>query len=130
MVMIVQEPAKEHKTMAAFKRILFPVEFSPSCQDAARSVAAYARHFEAEVILLHIEVPPFDVPYYWESQTERLTQMLDRFLVDEFRGLKTQRFVGAGDPSHEIVRYANAEKADLIMMPTRGRGTFRRFVLG
>ena len=33
-----------------------------------------------------------------------------------------------GDPAREIVRYAT--NADLIMMPTHGRGPFRRFVLG
>ena len=41
--------------MVNFKRILFPVEFTPQCQIAARHIAAYARHFDAEVILLHVE---------------------------------------------------------------------------
>ena len=115
--------------MVNFKRILFPVEFTPQCKIAARHVASYARHFDAEVSLLHVEMLPFE-PYVWEPRTGRLNQMLDQFLVDEFAGVKVRRHVAIGDPAQEIVRYANNEKADLIMMPTHGRGPFRRFVLG
>jgi nucleotide-binding universal stress UspA family protein len=115
--------------MVRFKRILFPVEFTPQCQIAAQYVASYARQFDADVILLHVEMLPFE-PHVWEPQTARLTQMLGHFLVREFLGLRVQRHVATGDPAQEIVRYAKNEKADLIMMPTHGRGPFRRFVLG
>jgi len=115
--------------MVNFKRILFPVEFTPQCKIAAQYVASYARHFEAEVSLLHVEILPFE-PYVWEPRTDRLNQMLDQFLVDEFAGVKVRRHVAVGDPAQEIVRYANNEKADLIMMPTHGFGPLRRFLLG
>ena len=113
--------------MASFKRILFPVDFSAQCTAAGSYVASYARHFDAEVVLLHVEVLPIE-PYAWEPQTQWLTQLLDQFLVAEFDGIKVQRHVVTGDPAYEIVRYAT--NADLIMMPTHGRGPFRRFVLG
>ena len=115
--------------MATFKRILFPVEFTPQCQIAARHVATYARHFAAEVILLHVEVLPLE-PYAWEPQTEWLTQRLDQFLVDEFAGVKV-RSPGLQGRSYKRDRpLRHQRKADLIMMPTHGRGPFRRFVLG
>lgn len=129
MVMLVLDSKKRSSTVVSFTRILFPVDFSAQCQIAARHVASYARHFNAEVALLHVEALPVE-PYVWEPQTERLTQLLDQFLVDELAGFKGQRHVATGDPAHEIVRYAHNEKADLIMMPTHGRGPFRRFVLG
>jgi nucleotide-binding universal stress UspA family protein len=44
--------------------------------------------------------------------------------------LKVRRHVAVGDPAEEIVRYANHEKADLIMMPTHGRSPVPRFLLG
>jgi len=56
--------------------------------------------------------------------------MLDQFMVNEFAGLKVQRQIVRGDPALEVVRCARNEKTDLIMMPTHGRGPFRRFVLG
>ena len=129
MALCVLDTVRKDFVMATFKRILFPVEFTPQCQIAARHVATYARHFAAEVILLHVEVLPLE-PYAWEPQTEWLTQRLDQFLVDEFAGVKVRRLVSRGDPANEIVRCVTNEKADLIMMPTHGRGPFRRFVLG
>ena len=65
--------------------------------------------FDAEVVLLHVEALSVE-PYVWESQPERLTQLLDKFLVDEFGGLRVRRHVTTGDPAHEIVRYATMRK--------------------
>ena len=115
--------------MVGFKRILFPIEFSPRCQMTAPHVAAYARLFDAEVVLLHSELTRVE-PFVWPLQTEQLRQMLDNFLLEELDGLKVDRIVRLGDPGDEIVSYVNNEKADLIMMPTQGRGLFRRFMLG
>ena len=39
--------------MSQIKKILFPVDFSASCQGAARYVEAFAGRFEAEIMLLH-----------------------------------------------------------------------------
>jgi nucleotide-binding universal stress UspA family protein len=115
--------------MAGFKRILFPVDFSAQSEISARYVTSYARYFDAQIALLHVEALPRE-PYVWEPQTDRLKELLDKFLPDEFAGLNVRRCVTTGDPAQEIVGYARNEKADLIMMPTHGRGPFRRFVLG
>jgi nucleotide-binding universal stress UspA family protein len=120
---------KRSITMIGFERILFPVAFTPQCRIAAPYVASYARQFNAEVVLLHVETLPVE-PYVWEPQTGRLTELLNQFMVDKFTGLNVKRTVKSGDAAHEIVRYVVNEKADLIMMPTHGRGPFRRFVLG
>ena len=49
---------------------------------------------------------------------------------DELRNLNVKRVLLYGDPAHEIVKYADSEKADLIVLPTHGYGPFRRFLLG
>jgi nucleotide-binding universal stress UspA family protein len=117
--------------MVGFKQIVFPVDFSTQSHTAAEYVAAYARHFDAEVALLHVEAMPTPTEFYmWEPQPERLNQLLETFATEEFAGMKVRRQVTAGDPAGEIVRYAHNEKVDLIMLPTHGRGAFRRFVLG
>ena len=115
--------------MVGFKRILFPVEFSLRCISAAPHVAAYARLFDAEIVLLHVELTGIE-PFVWPLQTEHLRERLDEFLIQEFDGLDVQRLVRLGDPAREIASAANNEKVDLIMMPTHGRGLFRRFVIG
>jgi nucleotide-binding universal stress UspA family protein len=115
--------------MADFKRILFPVDFSHQCALAAPHVAAFARHFEAEVYLLHSEALPAE-PYVWEPQTELWTKRLNEFASEQFSALRVHPIVSTGDPAEQIVHSARDRKIDLIMMPTHGRGPFRRFVLG
>ena len=115
--------------MADFKRILFPVDFSPQSALATPYVAAFARHFNAEVDLLHVQVLPME-PYAWEPETELLTKRLGGFAEQSFATMNVTKSVVTGDPAYQIVRYARANRIDLIMMPTHGRGPFRRFVLG
>ncbi len=115
--------------MIGFKQIVFPVDFSAQSKIAARYVASYARLFDAEIAMLHVEALPTE-PYVCEPQLERWADLFDTFVADEFQGLNVRRHVAIRDPAQEIVRYARIENADLIMMPTHGRGPFRRFVLG
>ncbi len=46
------------------------------------------------------------------------------FLTTELDGINVTRLAPIGDPAHEIIRHATAEKVDLIMMPTHGHGPF------
>jgi len=48
----------------------------------------------------------------------------------ELKGISVKRLLCDGDPARRIVDAASSEKADLILMPTRGHGRFRRFLLG
>jgi nucleotide-binding universal stress UspA family protein len=115
--------------MNDYKKILFPVDFSPECRIAAGFIASYVRLFDAELILVHAELYPVE-PYVWEPQTQRLTEMLEHFEADLFAGLRVRRIVEPGEPAQIIHRYATSERVDLIMMPTHGRGAIGRFLLG
>jgi len=50
--------------------------------------------------------------------------------VDELSGISVQRCVQSGDPALHITQYARQKKADLIMIPTHGYGSFRSLLLG
>ena len=124
-----------------FETILFPVDFSKRSHAAARAVAAYARQFHSQVILLHlVEVPDFlfGMPEYGvvsfaqirdEQLTERRKNLESRLAV-ELQGIPVRRVIAEGDPGREIVRYAHEHEVSLIMMPSQGFGTFRRFMIG
>jgi nucleotide-binding universal stress UspA family protein len=127
--------------MSTFSKILVPVVFSARCADATRYAAALACRFGGELTLLHVFVPPFAAyaspeGYATPPQLEveaglaRIQTELDEFLCDELRGCRVVREVIDGDPAHAIAEYAQARKCDLIVMPTHGYGTFRRFLLG
>src|SRR6476620_1313145 len=66
-----------------FRRILFPVDFSDHCSHFAAEVQAVAKHFKAEVILLHaFEVPPV---WYGETSAAMFSTLVDVTKLHEGR---------------------------------------------
>lgn len=114
--------------MKPIKKILFPVDFSERSIGAARYVEALAGWFEAEIMLLHV----IDTGSYWypEDAQPYLKHQLEHFLEHELRHFNTQRVWTMGEPGAKIAEMAKSWPADLVMMPTRGLGAFRRFLLG
>ncbi|MEO5926429.1 MAG: universal stress protein [Bryobacteraceae bacterium] len=132
--------------MPTIKKILFPVDFSQSCEGAARYVEAIAGRFQAEITLLHLADTayagaaqlPGGIVNLWQSPVADAVRQniqfaqgrMKTFLVKDFEQFDVKREVMEGDPSSQIVAASRASDADLIMVPTHGLGTFRRFVLG
>jgi nucleotide-binding universal stress UspA family protein len=126
--------------MASLSRILAPVEFSPRCRGAVQYAEALACHFQAEIILLHVVLPPlasyssFEAMAY--SSAADLAQEiaaqrnldLAEFPCKAPHGVR--RLVMVGDPARVICDVAATENCDMIVMPTHGYGPFRRFLLG
>lgn len=131
-----------HEVRYPIRRVLFPVDFSERCTGAAHYVAAIAGRLNAEVILLHVAMPPYgaygpaDATYiggaeeYIELARRMGENELAEYLREETASLNVRRLVRVGLPAEQIVEVARAEQVDLIMMPTHGRGGFRRFLLG
>lgn len=123
-----------------FKSILFPVDFSDRAPAAAKYVRAMAASFDSKVTLVHavedpimwygstdpIKVVEIDLPRLIEESK----QSLRRFADTEFPGVEVAIQSELADPADLIVRTGETAKADLIMMPTRGRGRFRSALLG
>ena len=127
--------------MKEVKKILLPVDFSERSRGAAPYAHSLADRFQAEITLLHVITP---LPYEFgaleggaimlsEIYTDRAARVeleLNAFLADELAGCNVKRVVRDGDAAQRIVEYAHDEHSDLIVMPTHGYGTFRRFILG
>jgi nucleotide-binding universal stress UspA family protein len=122
-----------------FSHILFPVEFSPECYDAAPFVKAFARRYKAAVTVVHVlEFPPvwaaadgcycpeFNLPLLREEAEQRLAA----FAMEQFPGISVTRMVEEGDPGRRVCELAHCWNADLIMMTTHGRGALGRALLG
>lgn len=129
--------------MISVSKILLPVAFSERCRGAAHYAGALACRFGAEVVLLHVVVPPY--PAYgggpealayssaadvFAQNLEQGKAQLETFLADELQSLPVRRVLRQGDPAHSITEYAHEEKFELVVMPTHGYGPFRRFLLG
>ena len=126
--------------MQSLSKVLLPVDFSERSLGAARYAKFLADHFHSEITLLHSITP---LPYEFgalegggamlsEIYTDRAEQAeaeLDRFLCAELAGCNVKRVLLDGPPAERIVEYAHKEAVNLIVMPTHGYGTFRRFIL-
>lgn len=127
--------------MLSLPKIIAPVDFSERSPGAARFAGRLACHFHSELTLLHVmdtsayelSAYEFTGPVITSSAEDRTCQaeaLLANFLPGEFRNMNVRRVVLSGDPSGEIVNFAHAERASLIVIPTHGYGPFRRFILG
>ncbi|GMV44077.1 MAG: universal stress protein [Myxococcales bacterium] len=121
-----------------FKRILLPTDFSELGLTARDAAILYARRFEAEVHVLHVDEDisgtvrdPGDLVHYMQTievKTDQLLEMLRAELSEA--GLPPVVERRPGVPSQVIVKYALEAGCDLIVMATHGRGGFQRLILG
>jgi nucleotide-binding universal stress UspA family protein len=127
--------------MIDFKHVLFPVDFSSRCTWFAPYVSEFARKFDSKVTLFHA-LDLYDAFGYGatsstviygtcEAEVKRAQERtLAEFGEETFAGLDVVRVADIGDPAECIVAYAEEHNADVIFMPTHGRGRFRRLLLG
>jgi nucleotide-binding universal stress UspA family protein len=122
------------------KRILVPLDESPTAEMVVPLVAATARGGGATVRLLHVApVPGLRVTTegrvlaYADQETRRLTaESLDYLHTVELYldGVPVESVVRFGEPVAEILREAESFGADLIAVTTAGRSGLRRMAFG
>ncbi|PWT98107.1 MAG: hypothetical protein C5B51_29980 [Terriglobia bacterium] len=117
--------------MGFLSRILAPVEFSERCERAARYARSLAECFESELTILHVLASPGDLDEEsYRKLVSHLERRLHEFGSSEVSRFPVRRLAVKGDVSRKIVQYSQDERIDLIVMPTRGFGPYRRFILG
>lgn len=124
--------------MALIAKILFPVDFSPSCVAMAAYVKRAATLLGAKVSLVHVvdlashngfELYLRPTPEIAEEHRSIGRHRLDSFLTTEFPIAQCPRILASGDVATQIAQIARDGEFDLIMMPTHA-GIFRRMLLG
>ncbi len=122
------------------KRILVPLDFSPSSQLALDYAHAMARRFGASLHLVHVcEVPgmitgsmdAYAIAYTDWSQ--RLGAEAERQLTrirGEITDVNLSTEVLFGNPARGIVGAAHSDRADLIVMGTHGHGAVMHMLMG
>lgn len=122
----------------ALKNILVPVDFSESSRKAVRYATSFARQFSAQVLLLHVVEPvPPPAPDYIigdgladSIQTQRAARHLAKWLKAIDSLIPARGSVQTGNASWEIVRAAEENNIDLIVIGMRGRTKLARLLLG
>ena len=114
-----------HGLVLPYQRILVTTDFSPASRRAFPLAALLARSFEAKVTALHVATTPtlaalagapVPPPPHVPSEHD-----LSRFVQPDFEALPVKvRVRTTGAPWQQIVRTAEEEKTDLIVMSTHG----------
>src|SRR5262245_4445685 len=120
------------------KKILFPVDFSPSCIGMAGFVKRAADMFGSHVTLVNVcdlashngfELYVRPMQEIAEEHLSIARDKLESFLTSDFPLNASSRVVCSGDAAVEIQKLARTGRFDLIVMPTHA-GRFRRMLLG
>jgi nucleotide-binding universal stress UspA family protein len=119
-------------------RILVTTDFSETSRAAFSLARQVAEKFDAEIVLLYVldaQLPPLVLESSGpgagklERQcAEQAASRLEAFGARLGEGIETM--VTSGMPHVEIVKFAEDNGIDLIVMATHGRGFFSHVILG
>lgn len=122
-----------------YKRILVPLDGSELAKQALPHATAHAKQFEAEIVLLRVLGPLPEpsmagraVVLRAEAASAQLAQVyLEGIAVGlQEQGIPAQTATVEGKPYVEIIRFAEENEIDLIIMSTRGHSGLSRWLLG
>lgn len=116
------------------KRILWPTDFSGSAEKALPYVTSLMNQYQTEVHVLYvIEDLGYHETWYGEFEENRIKKIhewenkkaaerLEKICQNHLEGCPLYiRHVAIGDPAEEILKLAEKEQIDTIVMASRGR---------
>jgi nucleotide-binding universal stress UspA family protein len=116
------------------ERILVPTDFSTPSDAALSYARLLAKTYDASLHLLHVtasrSTSPHEAMDSWDREPAALRELRDRLTAEDRRRRVVVRVVEALDPARQIVRYARAMDAGLIVMGTQGRSAVARVLMG
>ena len=122
-----------------YKQIVVPLDGSPLAEQALPHAVAQASQFGAGLTLLKVLAPlpevVFTAPAAVLAAEKMSAQLAHDYLQDVAAGIREQGVVVQvaeieGEPYVEIIRYAEDQGADMIVLSTRGQSGFSRWLLG
>lgn len=116
-------------------KILFPTDFSTVSDSALRYATSLARDSGATLLVAHVEEPAMAYGggemYYGVlyPDTDALKKMLEEVKPTD-PAVACEHWLLTGTPAEEIVRLAEQEHVDLIVMATHGRSGLKHLLMG
>lgn len=125
--------------MGLYDHILVPTDGSSETRQAVEHAIDLAKDHEATVHALYVlntaSYASVSVDASWEGVSDMLREEGEAAVeavaeLARAEGVAVETSLYSGSPSREIVRYAEEEECDLIVMGTHGRGGIDRLLLG
>ena len=122
-----------------YGRVLLPLDRSAVSEQAVPHALAQARRFGAELILLRVLEPLTNVRGLSDKDLDEMSafslRRAQEYLDDlvarcECEEISVRTATVEGRPHEKILQYAEANDVDLIVICTRGRSGFSRWLMG
>ena len=123
------------------KKILLPTDLSSASISAFEYAKSLAEKYGATIYVLHVleNIPPVLAIHSLDLTIERLEKNMEENAKNQLEKIvkeslktknKVQTFIRKGVVDHEIVKFAEEKKIDLIVMGTHGRTGIELTILG
>lgn len=126
--------------MLQVKKILCAVDFSEASPKVAEYAKLMAKTFGAKLVVIYaapslsqyvgFHVPPNSIENFVGEIVSGAEKTMDNYLNEVFEGIEVEGRVVTGYAAEEIMRAADEEDADLIIMGTHGRKGIDRILFG
>ena len=128
--------------MLPIKKIVCPTDFSDPSYEALKTAVEMAGHFSSELIVVHVITPipfipihddpsSFNLPLYEKEMEASARKSLDEVFNEKIpESINSRTVVMQGDPATQIVRLADDEHAEMIIIATHGLTGLRKFMFG
>ena len=125
-----------------YKTILVPLDGSKLSESILEHVVTIVNGCEAPQVVLFRVRDPLDkqvreklsadiATMLDDAYREEAVEYLDKIgTILEAKGITADKVVKSGKPAEEIIRYAETNAVDLIIMSTHGRSGISRLMLG
>jgi len=124
------------RTAVRFRNILFATDFSPAAAQAIPYVLKIAKHYDADLVALHVQPPllnPTLPPRGWASEVEAAKAQNHQHreeLLCAFEGIRTLVLIEEGDIQSRLNAAIERNNTDLLVIGTRGRTGIGKLLLG
>lgn len=127
--------------MEPIKLILVPTDLSKATAEAFTYAAAIARQFGAKVLVVHAlsALEPVDLGYPKQIPLYQILEDFERLAIHHFNsavpereraGVPVSAFAARGKPAEAILKAAELNQANLIVMATHGRTGLSHALMG
>lgn len=123
------------------KKILFPTDISEGSAYAVPFVADLTRHYGAKLYIIHVVydiaratgwyVPHVSMDEMYRDIEANAKKEIEKCCVEELRGYKNIEYkIVKGVPHEEILKFAEENNIDMIIMGTHSRKGLDRVIFG
>jgi nucleotide-binding universal stress UspA family protein len=119
-----------------FRKILVGFDGSAQAEKAAETALSLAQALDGHVMLLAVARPPepatsVEVHAMLDDAREHYEQAFAKFQERAKElGVELETAIAVGHPAEQIIRRAEADHADLVLVGRRGMSRFEKWILG